>query len=108
MYEYSDFKTQKEQFCISLNTMGQDRQFTAEETKFVLETLKHFKAVWEEVERKNLEKDVKWKVDANEFDHLYIEHFKAQDEAEIEKAIEEAITNAQNAKTAEGEEDLNE
>lgn len=73
-----------------------------------MDTVTHFKNVWEKVERTNLEKDVKWKIDANEYDHLYIEHFKAQDEAEIEKAVEEAITNAQNAKTAEGEEDLNE
>lgn len=107
VYEVSKFKTQKEQFCVALNTMGQDRQFTDEEIKFVLETVKHFKNVWEDVERKNLEQDVKWKIDANEYDQLYIEHFKAQDEAEIEKNIEDSITNAQNAKTAEGEEDLN-
>ena len=56
-----------------------------EEIKFVLETVKHFRTEWEEVERKNLEADVKWKVDAKEYDSLYIEHFRAQDEAEIEK-----------------------
>ena len=67
----------------------------------------HFKNVWESVERKNLESDVKWKIEANEYDNQYIEFFKAQDDAEVEKFIEEAITNAQNAKTAEGEEDLN-
>ena len=77
VFETSKFKTQKEQFCVSLNTMGQDRQFTEDEIKFVLDTLKHFKAVWEDVESKNLEQDVKWKIDANEYDHLYIEHFKA-------------------------------
>lgn len=49
-----------------------------------------------------------WKINANDYDDLYIAHFKAQDETEVEKFIEEAITNAQNAKTAEGEEDLTE
>lgn len=42
--------------------MGQDRQFTEDEIKFVLDTVKHFKTVWEEVEKRNLEKDVKWKI----------------------------------------------
>lgn len=88
--------------------MGQDRQFTNDEVKFVLDTVNHFKSIWEEVERKNLEKDVKWKMDANEYDTLYIEHFKAQDETEMGKTIEEAIVNAQNEKTAQGEDDLNE
>lgn len=88
--------------------MGQDRQFTEDEIKFVLETLKHFKEVWEKVERKNLEKDVQWKIDAIDYDNNYTDHFKTQDEAEIEKQIEEAVVGAQNAKTAEGEEDLTE
>lgn len=51
-----------------MNTMGQDRQFTEDEIKFVLDTVKHFKTVWEEVEKRNLEKDVKWKIEANEYD----------------------------------------
>lgn len=50
-----------------------------------MDTITHFKNVWEDIERKNLEKDVNWKVDANEFDNNYMDHFKAQDEAEIEK-----------------------
>lgn len=85
LYEVAPFKTQKEQLCVGLNTMGQDREFTADEIKFVLDTITHFKNVWEDIERKNLEKDVNWKVDANEFDNNYMDHFKAQDEAEIEK-----------------------
>jgi len=35
-----------------------------------------------------------------------MDHFRALDEAEIEKNIDEAITNAQNTKTAEGEDEM--
>lgn len=87
--------------------MGQDRQFTTDEVKFALSTIKHFKATWEEIERKNLEIDVNWKIASEDFDENYTEYWRAQDDIEIEKVVDEAILNAQNAKTAEGEDELN-
>ena len=86
--------------------MGQDRQFTADEIKFVLSAVQHFKNCWEEAERKNLEADIKWKVEGAEFDKNYTDHFRALDDAEMEKQIEEALTNVQNTKTAEGEDEM--
>lgn len=72
---------------MSLNTLGQDREFTDGEIKFVLDTLKHFKESWESVEKKNLEADVKWKIDSTEYDHNYTDFFQAQDATEIEKVV---------------------
>jgi len=74
--------------------MGQDRKFTADEIKFALSTIKHFKATWEEVERKNLEIDVKWKIAAEDFDENYTDFWRVQDDAEIDKQVDEAIQNA--------------
>ena len=41
-----------------------------------------------------------------EYDRLYKEHFEAQDAAEVDRQIEEAIIRANNAKTAEGEDEI--
>ena len=43
-----------------------------------------------------------------DYDKVYKEHFEVQDQQEIEKMVEEAIQNAQNEKTAEGEDELTE
>lgn len=107
-YSYQPFKNQKEQFVICLNTMGQDRQFTADEKNFALTTVRHFKKTWEAVEKKNLERDIAQKIEANDYDKLYKEYFEQQDLTEIDKCVDEAITMAQNAKTAEGEDELTE
>jgi len=56
--------------------MGQDRRFTADEIKFAFSTIKHYKTTWEEVEKKNLEIDVKWKVNAEDFDENYREYWR--------------------------------
>lgn len=49
-YEYAEFKTSKVQFCICLNTMGQDREFTEEERLYALSCAKLFRQRWEKVE----------------------------------------------------------
>jgi len=43
---------------VCLNTLGQDREFTADEIKFAQRTVRDYAAQWESVERKNLEADV--------------------------------------------------
>ena len=90
-YNYAKFKTKKEQFVVCLNTLGQDRDFTDDEKRFALKTVQHFKETWEQIEEENLRKDVVWKIEANEYDKLYKEHFLIQDEAEIDKNIEEEV-----------------
>ena len=39
--------------------MGQDRKFTEDEKNFALKTVKMYKDIWEELERKNLDHDIK-------------------------------------------------
>jgi len=74
--------------------MGQDRRFTPDEVKFALSTVKHFKETWEEIERKNLDIDVKWKLNSEEFDDNYKDYWRVQDTEEVNKVVEEAIQNA--------------
>lgn len=87
-----EFKAQKESLVVCLNSMGQDREFTEEELKFALNTVQHFKECWEKSERKNLRSDIQWKLDANEWDRDYKEYFAEQDEMELGKLIDDAIT----------------
>lgn len=49
------FKTQTVQFVVCLNTLGQDREFTADEIKFAQRTVRDFALQWEKIERANLE-----------------------------------------------------
>ena len=105
-HSFSPFRTTKVQFVLCLNTMGQDREFTAEEKACALKCVKHYQDSWEAREKKNLEHDVVAKINSMEYDRLYKEHFEAQDAAELDKQIEEAIIRANNAKAAEGEDEL--
>ena len=43
---------------VCMNTMGQDREFTADEKKFALQTVKQYRDIWEAREKENLKKDV--------------------------------------------------
>jgi hypothetical protein len=59
--------------------MGQDRQFTKDEVKFALETVKYFKDCWEYREKSNLEADVNFKIENQEFDYNYKKFFEVKD-----------------------------
>jgi hypothetical protein len=88
-YRYDKFKTFKKQYCVMMNTMGQDRVFTDKEKKFALKTVKMFQQCWDYREDNNLEKDVRYKLANSDFDRFYKDNFEVQDEAEIQKIIEE-------------------
>ena len=52
--DFAPFKTHEEKYVVCLDTMGQDRQYTDEEKRFTLNTIKKFKEAWEQEERDNL------------------------------------------------------
>ena len=87
---------------VCLNTMGQDREFTEEERKFALRTVREFAAQWEAVEKKNLEADIEQRLEQIPKDREYKENYENIDQTELEKAIDEAL------KPKEGEEPLDE
>jgi len=55
--EFADFETTEEKFVVCLDTLGQDREFTAENRRFVLNTVKSFREIWDQEQRDNLTKD---------------------------------------------------
>lgn len=56
------FKSRPIKFVVCLNTMGQDRELTAEQKTYALKTVQFFRDTWEATEIKNLEADIKRKV----------------------------------------------
>ena len=104
LYEYEPFKTQKVQYCLCLNTMGQDREFTDEERLYALACVKNYRARWEQVEREQLRRDVEYKISTIKSDRDYKEYFEQKDIAEMEKKVKEAVAYAVEEKAAEGEE----
>ena len=85
-----------------LNTLGQDREFTADETRFALDTAKFYRDEWERIEKENLTKDIQRKMDNMEAERVYKEVNEGLDQAEAEKRAEEAT------QIAEGQEPLDE
>ena len=71
--EEKPFITKKKSYVVCLDTLGQDREFTDEERRFVLETIKHFRAIWEERERENLTHDRNHRLVELDFEKEWIE-----------------------------------
>lgn len=59
--------------------MGQDREFTDDEIKFALRTVRQYRDKWEEIEKKNLESDILKRLKSIAFDKEYKENFEALD-----------------------------
>ena len=57
-----------------LDTLGQDREFTDEQRRFVLETVKNFSSIWERREQENLTKDRNLRLTMAEQDKDYNEN----------------------------------
>lgn len=43
---------------ICLNTLGQDREFTPDQIRLALDTVKNYRDEWERIERNNLSRDI--------------------------------------------------
>lgn len=89
--EYAPFQTIEEKYVVCLDTMGQDREFTDEQKRFALETIKRFKESWEKEERDNLTLDRDRKLELMSLDVTYENENNAVLVEEMEKQIEEAF-----------------
>lgn len=85
------FETNKQSFVVCLNTMGQDREFSEEELKFALRTVRNYRDRWEQLERLNLEHDIIKRIDNMQKDKFYKEHQEMLDMQELERELEEAF-----------------
>lgn len=57
MIEYADFISSEQKYVICLDTMGQDRPFTDEQKRFVLNVVQKFRENWERAEKASLVAD---------------------------------------------------
>ena len=71
--EEKPFITKKKSYVVCLDTLGQDREFTDDQRRFVLETIKNFRAIWEEKERQNLTHDRDHRLGELDFEKEWIE-----------------------------------
>ena len=56
--EEKPYLTKKKRYVVCLDTLGQDREFTEDQRRFVLRTIQEFIAIWEEKERTCLRNDI--------------------------------------------------
>ena len=66
--EAKPYQTRTVQLVCCLNTMGQDRKFSAEEKLFALRTVQRYRDRWEQSERENLKADIARKIAQQESD----------------------------------------
>jgi len=57
MGEVGPFTSTEEKFVVCLDTLGQDRQFSDAERRFVLTTIQTYKKIWEAEQKGNLTRD---------------------------------------------------
>ena len=84
------FTTNKVQYVVCINTMGQDREFTEVEIRSALDTCKRYRDEWERIENDNLRRDIDRKLMNMQAEQIYREVNDALDLAEAEKRAEEA------------------
>lgn len=82
-------KTRK--FVVSLDTLGQDRELTAEQRRFAIQTIADFAAIWEEREKENLTKDRNLRLKMTELDKEYTENLSAKLADDEEEHVKEHI-----------------
>jgi hypothetical protein len=71
--------------------MGQDREYTEQQIKLALRTVRDYRDRWEQVEKENLEQDILLRIKSIQRDKEYKEHFEAYDNGEMEKLCEEVL-----------------
>ena len=85
------FLTNLEQYVICLDTLGQDREFTDEEKRFILESVTTFKNQWELNETEMLTRDRNRKLELIELDKEFLDNESAKLLEEEDKHVEELI-----------------
>lgn len=85
--------TVDKKFVVCLDTMGQDRVFSMEERKFILETIHKFRCYWEEFEKAKLEADrdaliVEKKNDEEVINEEFIMNQKEREEGLVKAKID--------------------
>jgi len=86
------FTTTKVQYVVCLNTLGQDREFSAEQIRYALDTVRLYRDEWERIEVENLSKDINRKLDNMDAERTYREVHEPMDASEAEKKAEEAVS----------------
>ena len=84
--------TKKKSYVVCLDTLGQDREFTDDQRRFILETIKKFISLWEEKERRFLTRDRDLRLQAIEDEKDYIDQGDyAQLNEDEDKQVEDLV-----------------
>lgn len=93
--EPKPFLTRTVKLVCCLNTMGQDRKFTAEEKLKALRIVKEYRDLWEQSDQQNLKSDIEIKIANLATDSVYKETQETLDIAEMEARAEAHVQRIQ-------------
>lgn len=85
------FLTKQRKFVVSMDTLGQDREFTFDQRKFAIETIVNFANIWERREAENLTKDRNLRLHMADIDKEYTDTVAAKLTEEEEEHLKEHI-----------------
>lgn len=89
--EEQPFLTKKKQFVVILDTLGQDREFTVEQRRFALDTVKNFAGIWERRDAENLTTDRNLRLQMAEMDKEYVENQIKKFEEDAEEHVKNVV-----------------
>ena len=89
--EERPYDTVEEQYVVCIDAMGQDREFTDDEKRFALNTIKNFKEIWESTEKENLLRDRNRKLELIDLDKEFFDNELAKFIEEEDKYVEENV-----------------
>lgn len=85
------FDTFEEKYVVCIDTLGQDRELTDEQKRFVLNTVRNYKEVWEKTEKDNLLRDRTRKLRIMEMDKEFLDNELSKQLEEEERHVEDMI-----------------
>lgn len=85
------YLTKVRKYVVCLDTLGQDRELTDEQRKFVLETVMNYSDIWERREIENLTRDRNLRLQMTDLDKEYLENLNNKLQEEEEDYIKDHI-----------------
>lgn len=89
--EARPFSSFEEKYVVMLDTLGQDRQFTPDEKRFILNAVQRFTQLWEQQEVRSLTMDRDAKLELIKADKMAIAEVDATVMEDIEKKVEHQL-----------------
>ena len=96
--KFKDYISKEKKYVVCLDTLGQDRELTKDQQRFVLNACSKYQSIWAEFEKEKVKQDIELRVASNEADKLWAEENKEAQIEEEAKIVEEKMIEVEDVK----------